>query len=137
MLIHQVFFLGVSKISIKFFVEGLFCWFLTCVYHIYWISINWSWNFSLGVIGNCHWGVSKTDMRLVVEEIKEWIGRIFSAYGTPLTAVSSFRYLGRMLLSSNDNWVAEILWQYKSWVFSLFIKYKDQYCIYWITYWGP
>ena len=28
------------------------------------------------------------------------------AYGTPLTEVSLFSYMGRMLSSSNDNWLA-------------------------------
>ena len=40
--------------------------------------------------------------RLVVDETEERMGRFFSVYGTPLTAVSLFRYLVRML-SSSDN----------------------------------
>ena len=32
------------------------------------------------------------------------MGRVFSAYGTPLMAVSLFRYLGQKLSSSFDNW---------------------------------
>ena len=35
-----------SKISFKLFIQYLLCWFLTCVYHNYWISIHWSWNVS-------------------------------------------------------------------------------------------
>ena len=46
-------------------------------------------------------------MRLVVEEMEEQIGRIFLAYGTPLMAVSSFRYLGRTLSSTNNYWSTE------------------------------
>ena len=42
----------------------------------------------------------------VVEEIDEWMGRVFWDYGTPLTEVSSFRCLGLTLSSSNDNWPA-------------------------------
>ena len=37
------------KISFDLFVQALFL-FLTCVYHIYDISIHWYWNLSLGVI---------------------------------------------------------------------------------------
>ena len=53
-----------SKISFKLFVQALFCWFLTSVYHIYWIHINWSWNLSLVVLENCQWSVSKTDTQI-------------------------------------------------------------------------
>ena len=36
------------------------------------------------------------------------MGKVFSAYGTPLTVVILFKYLGRNLLSSKDDWpVAE------------------------------
>ena len=48
-----------SKISTKLFVQDLFCWLLTCVYHIYYISVHWSWKLSLGVFENCQWDVSK------------------------------------------------------------------------------
>ena len=47
------------KISIKLFIKYFFCWFLTCVYHIYCIRIHWSWNLSLGVLENFQWAVSK------------------------------------------------------------------------------
>ena len=32
------------------------------------------------------------------------MGRVFLAYGTPLTAVSSFRYLVQTLFSTDNNW---------------------------------
>ena len=53
-----------SKISFKFFVQALFRWFFICVYHIYWISIYWSWNLSLSVLKNWQWDVSKPDIRI-------------------------------------------------------------------------
>ena len=34
----------------------------TCLYCIYWISAHWSWNFSLGLIVNFLWAVSKPDI---------------------------------------------------------------------------
>ena len=37
---------------------------LTCVYHIYLISVNWYWNLSSCVIVNCHWAVSKPDIQI-------------------------------------------------------------------------
>ena len=41
------------------------------------------------------------------------MGRAFLAYGTPLTAVTSFRYFGQMLSSSNGDWpaVEQNLWR--------------------------
>ena len=33
-----------SKMSFNLFVQSLFCLLLTCVYHIYWVIIHWSWN---------------------------------------------------------------------------------------------
>ena len=50
-------------ISIKFFVHVFFCWFLTCVYHNYWIRMNWTWNLLLGVLTNCQWAVSIPDIQ--------------------------------------------------------------------------
>ena len=34
------------------------------------------------------------------------MGRVFSEYGTPLTTVPFFKYLGRILSSSDNNWPA-------------------------------
>ena len=34
------------------------------------------------------------------------MGRVFLAHGTPLMAVSSFCYLGRTVLSANNDWLA-------------------------------
>ena len=34
------------------------------------------------------------------------MGRVLSAYGTPLMSVPLFKYLGRMLSSSSDDWPA-------------------------------
>ena len=34
------------------------------------------------------------------------MGRVFSAYGTPLTAVHSLKYLGHIISSTDDNWTA-------------------------------
>ena len=53
-----------SKISFKFFVQALFCWLLYFVYFVYWISVHWYWNLSLGVLENCLWAVSKWYIQL-------------------------------------------------------------------------
>ena len=52
------------KITFKFFVRAFFCLSLTCVYHIYWISVHWSWNLSSSVIANCQWAICKPDVRI-------------------------------------------------------------------------
>ena len=54
-----------SKISFKLFVQSSFCWLLTCVYHIYWISVHLSKNLSLGVLENCQCDISKPAIRIL------------------------------------------------------------------------
>ena len=39
-------------------------------------------------------------------ETEENMGRIFFVYGTPPMAFHSFKYLGRMLSFSDDDWTA-------------------------------
>ena len=34
---------------------------------------------------------------------------VFHAYGCPLSAVSSYKYLGSKIMASNDDWVVLIL----------------------------
>ena len=51
-------------------------------------------------------GTDRNQRRLVIEETEECIGRVLLAYGTPLMAVYLFRYLGQMLLSSDDDYPA-------------------------------
>ena len=46
--------------------------------------------------------------RLVAEEAGAVASRAFSAYGRPLEMVSSFKYLGRVLLAADDDWLAVI-----------------------------
>ena len=54
----------------------------------------------------CCCGMERKQLSLVVEETKERVGRVFLAYATPITEVPFFNYLGRILLSSNNNWPA-------------------------------
>ena len=50
-------------------------------------------------------GTERKRQRPVVDETEERTGRVFLAYGTPMTSVSLFRYLGQTLLSSKYNWL--------------------------------
>ena len=54
----------------------------------------------------CRRGSKRKQQRLVSMETEERIGRVFLSYGTLLVAVPSFRSLGRMLLSYNNDWPA-------------------------------
>ena len=55
-------FFSWSKMSFKLFVQAFFCWFLTCVYNIYCISVHCSWNLSLVVLANFQWTVSNLEI---------------------------------------------------------------------------
>ena len=46
--------------------------------------------------------------QLAEEEERAVTSRTFSAYGRPLEMVTSFRYLGRVILTADDNWPAVI-----------------------------
>ena len=52
------------KISFKLFTQCFLCWFLTCVFCIYRISIHWSEHFSLSMISNFLWAIYKPDIRI-------------------------------------------------------------------------
>ena len=54
----------------------------------------------------CRRGIERNQRRLVVEEMEEQMRRVFLAYGTPLTAVYLFWYLGRTLSPTDDDWPA-------------------------------
>ena len=63
-LFASIYWFAWSKISFKFFVQALFCWFLTCVYFIYCIVVHWSWNLSLSVLETFLRKVSKPGIQL-------------------------------------------------------------------------
>ena len=52
----------------------------------------------------CRRGSERKLKRMVVADPEECMGRVLSAYGTPLTEFLLFNYFGRMMLSSNDYW---------------------------------
>ena len=46
---------------------------------------------------------------MAVEEMQEGEAvAVFHAYRFPLSAVSSYKYLGSMIMTSNDDWMAVI-----------------------------
>ena len=73
-------------VSFKLFVQSIFCLFLTCMYHIYWISVHWSWKLSSGVIANRQWSVSKPYIRSCFpRKLAEGGGKGLSFFIAPVT----------------------------------------------------
>ena len=62
-----------------------------------------------GRTAQCNKGAEIKRRRLLVEEERGVTSRVFSAYGHPLYIVTSFRYLGRMILAVDDNCTA-VVW---------------------------
>ena len=50
---------SLSKPLFELFIQAFFCWFLTCLYHIYCIRFHLSWTLSSDVLENCLWALSK------------------------------------------------------------------------------
>ena len=54
----------------------------------------------------CKKGAEQKPIRLAETETRENSERAFHAYGKPMEAVSEFRYLGRLLTATDDDWPA-------------------------------
>ena len=54
----------------------------------------------------CAKGAERKRRRLAETETRENSERAFKAYMEPMEAVSEFRYLGRLLTPTDDNWPA-------------------------------
>ena len=52
----------------------------------------------------CAKGAEQKQPRLSAEEIRASTKGTFQAYGPPLTLMSSFKYLGQILIASDNNW---------------------------------
>ena len=61
---------------------------------------------------------SKEQQQLAAEEEREVTTRDFSVYGRPLEMVTSFRYLGRVILEADNNWLTvarNLSWERAVW----------------------
>ena len=67
-----------------------------------------SLNVSHNGTAHCKKGAEQKQQRLVTEEEREVTSRSLSAYGLPLNVVTSFKYLGRVLLMADDDWMTVI-----------------------------
>ena len=54
----------------------------------------------------CVKGAERKRRRLAETETRGNLERVFSAYGQPMEAVTDFRYLGRLLSATDDDWPA-------------------------------
>ena len=45
---------------------------------------------------------------MVEDEVWKSVESAFQAYGIPLETVTSFKYLGRVLIAADDNWQAVV-----------------------------
>ena len=52
----------------------------------------------------CKKGAEQKQRRLAETEMRENSERAFHTYRKPMEAVSEFRYLGRLLTATDDNW---------------------------------
>ena len=56
----------------------------------------------------CTQGAERKRWGLLAEEEREVPARDFRAYGHPLEMATSFKYLGRVILATNDDWTAVV-----------------------------
>ena len=59
-------------------------------------------------------GAEQKRRRLAAEEEREVTARAFSAYGCPLEMVTSFRYLGRVILEADEDWPEVVTKSYRA-----------------------
>ena len=72
----------------------------------------------------CKKGAEQKRRRLAETETRENAERAFHAYGKPMEAVLEFRYLGRLLAATDDDWPevagniqkARVSWGHLAWV---------------------
>ena len=58
------------------------------------------------ITAQCTQGAERKRQRLAAEEEREVTSRAFRAYGRPLEMVTSFKYLGRLISETDNNWPA-------------------------------
>ena len=75
-----------------------------CNILVQWQFLNGSHN---GTV-QCEKGAEQKQRLLASEEAMTVTSRSFSAYGPTLKMVTSFKYLGRVLLASDDDWPAVV-----------------------------
>ena len=66
----------------------------------------------------CEKGAERKRRRLAETEMRDNSEQAFEAYGAPIESVMEFRYLGRILMETDDNWpvvVGNIMKAKQSW----------------------
>ena len=59
-------------------------------------------------IAQCAKGAERKRRRLAETETRENLDRAFSTYWQPMETVTEFRYLGRLLTATDNNWPAVV-----------------------------
>ena len=54
----------------------------------------------------CKKGAERKRRRMAEAELRESTERYFEAYRKPLETVSNFKYLGRLMMAGDDDWLA-------------------------------
>ena len=63
----------------------------------------------------CAMGTEKKRCRLEAEEMREITEKAFHGYGMPLETVTPFKYLGRIMMASDDDWTSVVDNLRKAW----------------------
>ena len=71
-----------------------------CDMLVLWKALYWTRRHK----AQCSQGAERKRRRLASEEEREVATRAFSAYGRPLDIVTSFRYLGQVISTADDDW---------------------------------
>ena len=78
-------------------------------YHQYNMVVMWkALNCRNTTTTQCAKGEERKRRRLAAEQMRKRAERAFRAYGIPLDMSQYFKYLGRILTASDDNWLAVV-----------------------------
>ena len=75
-----------------------------CDMQVPWRALNWRHPGT----AECVKGVERKKQRLVDTETRENSEQAFEAYGATIESVSEFKYLGRILTATEDDWKAVV-----------------------------
>ena len=111
------------SLQVLFLIFQTWCWFCCCcscsqggrctfllmkriawIFHSVWMKSLWTIVTSIVSVFQIYCQI----LRLAAEEERVFTSREFSAYGSPLKMVTSFRYLGRAILAAEDDWPAVV-----------------------------
>ena len=75
-----------------------------CDMLLLWVALNFRHSITI----QCTKGIERKRRRLAVEKIRARTERAFQVYGRPLNSVPLFKYLGWIMMTSDDDWTAVV-----------------------------